>query len=128
MVAPSGRIAAREAGDESPSLRPKRLYRNAYATTTGIRAGQAGRNESAFKPSLHPGDFVAIATVARATEFFAANGLTLLRTHVFLVSMLQRHTTANTDLTAAPEPARVAASLLVLVLITSPTSAGRTDA
>jgi hypothetical protein len=40
--------------------------------------------------------------------------------------MLQRHTTANTELIAAPTPARVDASLLVLVLITSPTSAGRT--
>jgi hypothetical protein len=86
------------------------------------------RKECGFKPSPGNGDFVAIATVAHATEFFTANRLTLLRTHVFLGSMLQRHTTANADPTAAPDPARVAASLLVLVLITSPNSAGRTDA
>ncbi|WP_146165874.1 hypothetical protein [Stenotrophomonas panacihumi] len=69
---------------------------------------------------------VAPETIADATKLISANGLTHLPTHVFLDRMLQRHTTANTELIAAPQPARVDASLLVLVLITSPTSAGRT--
>jgi len=103
------------------------LYRNVCTIRTAACARRAGRKECRFNPSPRDGDFVAAATVARATKFFAANRLTLLGTHVFLGSMLQRHTTANSDLTAAP-PARVAASLLVLVLITSPNSAGRTDA
>jgi len=85
------------------------------------------KSESAFNSPISTRDFVATATVAHATENIRANGLTLLHTHVFLDLMLQRHTTANIDLTAAP-PARDGGSLLVLVLITSPTSAGRTGA
>jgi hypothetical protein len=46
----------------------------------------------------------------------------------FLDRMLQRHTHANADPNALPTAARDIASLLVLVLITSPTGAGRAGA
>jgi len=73
-------------------------------------------------------DSVAPETVTHVSKIFPEERLTRHSTHVFLASMLQRHTTANTELIAAPPPARDVASLLVLVLITSPTSAGRTGA